>query len=89
MQPPPIDDTPAGRQGNVLLGPNSRYPNCNTASGGIENPGLFGLSSYHPGGANVLLLDGSVRFLKDGVGLPTVWALGSVRQGEVISADSY
>ena len=76
-------------QGNVLLGPNPKYPNCNTDTSGIENPGVFGLSSYHPGGANVLMLDGSVRFLKDSVSLPTVWSLGSVRQGEVISADSY
>ena len=50
---------------------------------------MFGLSSFHPGGANVLLLDGSVRFLKDSISSQTIWALGSVRQGEVISADSY
>jgi prepilin-type processing-associated H-X9-DG protein len=51
--------------------------------------GVFGLSSFHPGGANVLLLDGSVKFLKDSVSNQTVWALGSMKQGEVISADSY
>jgi prepilin-type N-terminal cleavage/methylation domain-containing protein/prepilin-type processing-associated H-X9-DG protein len=76
-------------QGNVLLGPNAKYPNCNTAASGIENPGLFGLSSFHSGGANILLLDGSVRFLKDSVSNPTVWALGSIRQGEIISSDSF
>jgi prepilin-type processing-associated H-X9-DG protein len=75
--------------GNVLLPPNAPYPNCNTASSGIENPGVFGLSSFHPGGANVVMLDGSVRFLKDSISSPTIWALGSIRQGEVISADSY
>jgi len=45
--------------------------------------------SYHPGGANSLLGDGSVRFVKstiDGM----VWrALGTVAGGEVISSDSY
>ena len=55
----------------------------------IENPGVFGLSSYHPGGANVLLLDGSVRFLKDSASHADVWALGSISQGEIISADAY
>ncbi|MDG3004814.1 DUF1559 family PulG-like putative transporter [Paludisphaera mucosa] len=76
--------------GNVLLGPNSKYPNCNTNGGGtIMSPGVFGLSSFHPGGANILLLDGSVRFLKDSVSKPTVWALGSVAQGEIVTADSY
>jgi prepilin-type processing-associated H-X9-DG protein len=49
----------------------------------------MGLSSFHPGGANVLMCDGSVRFLKDSTNLSTIWALGSSAQGEVISADSY
>jgi prepilin-type processing-associated H-X9-DG protein len=45
--------------------------------------------SYHPGGVNVLLGDGSVKFIKstiDGM----VWrGLGTVAGGEVISADAY
>jgi prepilin-type processing-associated H-X9-DG protein len=77
-------------QGNVLLGPNAKYPNCNmNGTGTIESPGVFGLSSYHPGGANVLMLDGSVRFLKDSISNQTIWALGSRNQGEVVSQDSY
>ncbi len=35
------------------------------------------------------MLDGSVRFLKDSVSNTTLWALGSIKQGEVISSDSY
>ena len=46
-------------------------------------------NSEHPGGVNVLLSDGSVRFVKDAINL-TVWrALGSRNLGEVISGDSY
>jgi prepilin-type processing-associated H-X9-DG protein len=45
--------------------------------------------SYHPGDANTLQGDGSVRFVRstiDGM----VWrGLGTVAGGEVISADSY
>jgi prepilin-type N-terminal cleavage/methylation domain-containing protein/prepilin-type processing-associated H-X9-DG protein len=45
--------------------------------------------SYHPGGVNVLMGDGSVKFVKstiDGM----VWrALGTVAGGEVISSDAY
>jgi prepilin-type processing-associated H-X9-DG protein len=77
--------------GNTLLAPNPPYPNCNntTGNGDFDNLGMFGMSSFHPGGANVALCDGSVRFLKATTALPTVWALGSKDQGEVISADSY
>jgi len=46
-------------------------------------------SSYHPGGVNGALCDGSVKFFKDTVN-PTVWMAVSTRAGgEVISADSY
>ncbi len=75
-------------RGNLLVAPNPKTSNCNW-SGGLASPGLWSLSSYHPGGANVLLADGSVRFLKDSTSQPTVWALGSIAQGEIISADSY
>ncbi len=75
--------------GNVLLAPNAPYPNCNTDDSAIASPGVFSLSSFHAGGANVLMLDGSVKFLKDSVNNATIWALGSTKQGEVISSDSY
>jgi prepilin-type N-terminal cleavage/methylation domain-containing protein/prepilin-type processing-associated H-X9-DG protein len=45
--------------------------------------------SKHPGGVNVLLCDGSVRFAKDSVNLPTWRAIGTRNGGELISADSY
>jgi prepilin-type N-terminal cleavage/methylation domain-containing protein/prepilin-type processing-associated H-X9-DG protein len=45
--------------------------------------------SYHPGGVNVLLGDGSVRFIKSTIAGPIWRALGSVSGGEVVSADAY
>ena len=52
--------------------------------------GSYGASrSRHPGGVNSLLADGSVRFFKNSVSLPTWVALGSMSGGEVVSADSY
>jgi prepilin-type N-terminal cleavage/methylation domain-containing protein/prepilin-type processing-associated H-X9-DG protein len=76
--------------GNVLTGPNPPYPNCSTnGTGTLQSPGHWGLSSFHPGGANILLGDGSVRFLKDSVARETVWALGSRAQGEILSSDSF
>jgi prepilin-type N-terminal cleavage/methylation domain-containing protein/prepilin-type processing-associated H-X9-DG protein len=77
--------------GNVLQPPNPPYPNCRTETwdGDFDQPGMYGLSSYHPGGANVAFADGSVRFLKNTTNERTVWALGTRDGGEVISADSY
>jgi prepilin-type N-terminal cleavage/methylation domain-containing protein/prepilin-type processing-associated H-X9-DG protein len=76
--------------GNLVVPPNPKSPNCNiNPNGTLANPGTYGLSSYHPGGANVLLADGSVRFLKDSIGSQPLWSLGTRAGGEVISADSY
>ena len=46
-------------------------------------------TSNHPGGVNVCMGDGSVRFVKDTVNYLTWWGLGSRNGGEVISADQY
>ena len=51
--------------------------------------GTGGLFSFHTGGVNVLLGDGSVRFVKETVSLPTFAALVTRGGGEVISADQY
>ena len=51
--------------------------------------GSFPATSNHSGGVNVCFTDGSVRFVKDSVNLPTWWALGSRAGAEVISADQY
>ncbi len=45
--------------------------------------------SFHPGGANVAMGDGSVRFLKDSINLVTLRSLVSLSGGEVVSADSF
>ncbi len=45
--------------------------------------------SYHSGGANCLMTDGSVKFLKDSVSKPVWWSLGTRGGGEVISSNSY
>ena len=51
------------------------------------SPGAF--QSQHPGGANFLLMDGSVRFIRATITLPTMWALCTRNLGEVISGDAY
>ena len=48
-----------------------------------------GFKSMHPGGANFLLVDGSVHFLKQSISPVTYAGLGSVNGGEIISSDAY
>ncbi len=46
-------------------------------------------TSNHPGGVNVMMTDGSVKFIKNTIAYSTWWALGTKSNGEVVSADSY
>jgi prepilin-type N-terminal cleavage/methylation domain-containing protein/prepilin-type processing-associated H-X9-DG protein len=80
---------------NTVQVPNdSQYPMGGCRSGGtpgqFPNDGFsYGASSAHPGGANVLFGDGSVRFVKSSISYQTWWALGTRNGGEVVSSDSY
>ena len=47
------------------------------------------IASFHPGGANLLFGDGSVRFIKDSVSPVTLRGLVTPNGGEVLSSDSY
>jgi len=67
---------------------NDTWTNCSaTSSGALSN--ITNSDSWHPGGVNVTMGDGSVKFIKDSVNLRTWWTLGTRANGEVISADSY
>ncbi len=66
--------------------------NSNDQGGWLSFTGPFGSAppnSNHSGGVNMTMGDGSVRFIKNSVSLPTFWALGTRRGGETISADAY
>jgi prepilin-type processing-associated H-X9-DG protein len=77
--------------GTTLLPPNSQYYNCNMEhwGGDFDAPGMYNLSSYHPGGANAAFADGSVKFIKSSTAWPVIWALGSKDRGDIVSSDSY
>jgi prepilin-type processing-associated H-X9-DG protein len=45
--------------------------------------------SKHSGGVNVLMCDGSVKFIKNTISLPTWSGLGTRNGNEIVSADSY
>jgi len=50
---------------------------------------VTGIGSAHPGGANVALADGSVRFLKDTIDAMVLKFLITSNGGEVINADAF
>jgi prepilin-type N-terminal cleavage/methylation domain-containing protein/prepilin-type processing-associated H-X9-DG protein len=76
---------------NTIVPPNGQndaWAYCGAyASGAVSN--ISNSDSYHPGGANVLMADGSVRFMKNSVNQVTWMGLGTINGGEVISGDSY
>ena len=80
---------------NIIVTPNStrfQFSACRMDCGpgcGTDFGHLFTPSSGHPGGVDVLMADGSVKFIKDSVAMPTWISLGSRDGGEVVSSDSY
>jgi prepilin-type N-terminal cleavage/methylation domain-containing protein/prepilin-type processing-associated H-X9-DG protein len=75
---------------NTILPPNannSTWGNCSAVTGGRST--IVNSDSYHPGGANVSMADGSVKFMKSSTNQLTWWSLGTKANGEVISSDSY
>jgi prepilin-type N-terminal cleavage/methylation domain-containing protein/prepilin-type processing-associated H-X9-DG protein len=78
---------------NTIVTPNSKlYPwsACRADGGGWPDWSSFAnAQSNHPGGVNVLMADGSSRFIKDSISQNTWWSLGTRADGEVISSDSY
>jgi prepilin-type processing-associated H-X9-DG protein len=90
---------------NTIIPPNSTYPdamgnggcavqkppcNGNLTAPGAQSPLVYlGARSYHAGGVNAGMCDGSVRFVKDSINILTWMGLGTTQGGEVISSDSY
>ena len=73
---------------NHHMGPNEMScANAMVAEWGQDVWGSASASSNHPGGVNVCMADGSVKFVKETINLNTWWALGTRKGGEVISAD--
>jgi prepilin-type processing-associated H-X9-DG protein len=76
---------------NHVGGPNSRQCSSQTDPNGVGLD-VFGTSnatSLHPGGINVAMTDGSVRFVKEQINLITWWALGTRAGGEAINSNQF
>jgi prepilin-type N-terminal cleavage/methylation domain-containing protein/prepilin-type processing-associated H-X9-DG protein len=66
---------------------NPAFPISDASWGGVA--AAVTATSMHPGGVNVGFCDGSVRFIKSSISIPTWWALGTRAMGEVVSSDQY
>jgi prepilin-type N-terminal cleavage/methylation domain-containing protein/prepilin-type processing-associated H-X9-DG protein len=64
------------------------FTHCSAVSSGNLSD-ISNCSSYHPGGVNTTMGDGSVKFIKNSVNQITWYALGTRSGGEVIDAGSY
>jgi prepilin-type N-terminal cleavage/methylation domain-containing protein len=74
---------------NTVVTPNKyKWTHCSNTGSTTMAP-LSNAMSFHPGGVNTMMSDGSVRFIKDSVAQNVWWSLGTRASGEVISADSY
>ncbi|AGA27184.1 DUF1559 family PulG-like putative transporter [Singulisphaera acidiphila] len=58
-------------------------------SGSGDNDAFAGSRSRHSGGVNVMMGDGSVRFVKNSVSPPVWVGLNTISSGEVLSSDSF
>ena len=82
---------------NTIVPPSStQYPwgQCRFGCGhaatySSDHSNITNANSNHPGGANVVMADGSVRFVKSTLATNIWWALGTRAGGEVVSSDAY
>src|SRR5262249_7791805 len=73
----------------TIVTPNSKqwpWRSCrHQCSGcGADAAQISNACSQHPGGVNVCMADGSVKFVKDTVNQQTWWSLGTRARGEVL-----
>jgi prepilin-type N-terminal cleavage/methylation domain-containing protein/prepilin-type processing-associated H-X9-DG protein len=76
---------------NHCATPNLKIPDCalntdtvRSLSDRVNEQGVFKASSYHPGGVNAVLMDGSVRFFTNGIAVKVWRAIATRSGGEVV-----
>jgi prepilin-type processing-associated H-X9-DG protein len=55
----------------------------------MRHADYVGASSFHSGGVNACMGDGSVRFMKNSIAMSVWWALGTRANNEVVDASSF
>jgi prepilin-type N-terminal cleavage/methylation domain-containing protein/prepilin-type processing-associated H-X9-DG protein len=65
------------------------YTGRDCVRAGLMDQGHLAARSYHPGGVNIALADGSVRFISDQIQMSTWKALGTRAGGEPLDLDVF
>jgi prepilin-type processing-associated H-X9-DG protein len=75
---------------NHVLTPNSHVPDCSAGGEGMGGGGngAYAARSYHEGGVNVVMADGSSRFVSENVN-PAIWQALATRSGKESIGDSF
>jgi prepilin-type processing-associated H-X9-DG protein len=81
-----MDAEPSQELYNHVMPPNTW--SCSTDQTNYHGAAISA-SSRHSGVVNLLLMDGSVRAVKNSVAMTTWWALGTKANNEVIDASSF
>ncbi|SIO67360.1 prepilin-type N-terminal cleavage/methylation domain-containing protein/prepilin-type processing-associated H-X9-DG domain-containing protein [Singulisphaera sp. GP187] len=76
------------RMQGYCLYPNATNPPCVDSTSATPTVSFNAARSFHSGGVNAAMGDGSVKFYKDTISLQTWRALGTMSGGEVIDASS-
>jgi len=76
---------------NTVLTPNSPHYDCsrNCFDCNAEWDGIHTARSLHPAGVNVLMADGSVRFISNNIDQRVWWALGTKAGGEKVEQGAF
>jgi prepilin-type processing-associated H-X9-DG protein len=69
----------------VSAPPNSRVPDCGNKH--LVGTGVFAARSYHPGGVNAVMVDGSVHWFASSIDIRVWQALGTRNGRELINHD--
>jgi prepilin-type N-terminal cleavage/methylation domain-containing protein len=78
----PFANTATGTCG---IGPNNNKRPNGTSFAASDWPNLYSFRSWHAGGLQFALADGSVHFVHEGIALPTYRALATIQGGEVVT----
>jgi len=81
------DSQPSQEMYNHVMPPNTWT--CNTSAQNYNSSAQIAATSRHSGSVNLLMMDGSVRGIKNSINPTTWWAIGTAALNEVLDANAF